>query len=157
MARFPSGASARERESGLTAFDPDSYKTYAGDKGEGAEDGRDWEGVLRLVGDLDRSEVDILLLMGEGDASGGKSDDGQENEQSSDDGGWFHFDGDVPFMRLRARCGVRCVSYCKSMPCSAECVRWVFGLANLRRSMASREDTLLSQSFWGLRTAARLA
>ena len=59
--------------------------------------------------------------MGEGDASGGKSDYGQENEQSSDDGGWFHFDGDVPFMRLRARCGVRCVSYCKSMPCSGMC------------------------------------
>ena len=94
MARFPSGASARERESGLTAFDPDSYKTYAGDKGEGAEDGGDREGVLGFVGDLDRSEIDVFFLVGKGDASGGKSDDGQENEQNSDDGCWFHFDGD---------------------------------------------------------------
>jgi hypothetical protein len=83
---------ARERRV-LTTFDPDSYETDAGDKGEGAEDGGDREGVLGFVGDLDRSEIDVFFLVGKGDASGGKSDDGQENEQSSDDGCRFHLMG----------------------------------------------------------------
>jgi hypothetical protein len=78
----------------LASFDPDCYKAYAGDEREGAENGGDGKCVFGFVGDLDRAEIDVLLLMCEGDAACGKSDDGQENEQNSDDGCWFHFDGD---------------------------------------------------------------
>ena len=46
------------------------------------------------MGDLDWPEIDVLFLVSEGDASCGKPDDCQENEQSSDDGCWFHVDGD---------------------------------------------------------------
>jgi hypothetical protein len=85
---WPSPASMR-----LASLDPNRYQAYASDKREGAEDGGDWKCVLGFVGDLDRSEIDVLFLVGEGDAAGGKSDDGQENEQSSDDGCWFHLMG----------------------------------------------------------------
>jgi hypothetical protein len=81
------------RERSLAAFDSNGHEADTGDKGESAENGGDWEGVLGLVRDLDRSEIDVFFLVGEGDASGCKSDDGQENEQSSDDGGWFHLMG----------------------------------------------------------------
>jgi hypothetical protein len=77
----------------LAAFDPNCHKTYAGDKREGAENGGDWQRVLSFVGDLDRPEIDVFFLVGVRDASGGKSDDGQENEQCSDDGCWFHLMG----------------------------------------------------------------
>jgi len=77
----------------LAAFDPNCYEPYTGDECEGAENGGDWQGVPRLVGDLDRAEIDVFFLVGEGNAAGGKSDDGQENEQGSDDGCWFHLMG----------------------------------------------------------------
>jgi hypothetical protein len=77
----------------LAAFDSNRHQAYASDKREGAEDGGDREGVLGLVGDLNGAKVDVFFLVGEGDAAGGKSDDGQENEQSSDDGCWFHLMG----------------------------------------------------------------
>ena len=77
----------------LAAFDPNCYQTDASDKREGAEDGGDWQRVLGFVGDLDRSKIDVLFLVGEGDAAGGKSDNGQENEQGSDDGCGFHLMG----------------------------------------------------------------
>ena len=78
----------------LSTLDTNRYEADTGNKREGAEDGRDGECVFGFVRDLHGSEIDVLFLVGEGDASGGKSDDGQENEQSSDDGCWFHFDGD---------------------------------------------------------------
>ena len=77
----------------LAGLDSNSHQTYTSNECKSAEDGGDWQRVLGFVGDLDRPEIDVLFLVGEGDASGGKSDDGQENEQSSDDGCWFHFDG----------------------------------------------------------------
>jgi hypothetical protein len=77
----------------LATLDTNRYQADTGNKCESAEDGGDGERVLGFVRDLDRSEVDVLLLVGEGDASGGKSDNGQENEQSSDDGCWFHLMG----------------------------------------------------------------
>jgi hypothetical protein len=78
----------------LAGPDSNSHQTYTSDERKSAENRGYWQGVLGFVGDLDRPEIDVFFLMGEGDASGGKSDDGQENEQSSDDGCWFHFDGD---------------------------------------------------------------
>ena len=77
----------------LAGFDSNCYQAYASYKREGAEDRGDGECVLGFVRDLDRSEIDVFFLVGEGDAAGGKSDDGQENEQSSDDGCWFHLMG----------------------------------------------------------------
>ena len=77
----------------LAGFDSNSHQTYASDECKSAEDGGDGECVLGFVRDLDWTEIDVFFLVGEGDAAGGKSNDGQENEQSSDDGCWFHLMG----------------------------------------------------------------
>jgi hypothetical protein len=74
----------------LSALNPNGYQTYAGDERDGTEDGRDWQGVLGFVGDLDGTEINVFFLVGEGDAACGKSDNAQDNEQGSDDGCWFH-------------------------------------------------------------------
>ena len=64
----------------LAGPDSDSYQAYTSDERKSAEDGGDWQRVLGFVGDLDWPEIDVFFLVGEGDASGGKSDDGQEYE-----------------------------------------------------------------------------
>ncbi len=63
----------------------------AGDEGDGAEDGGDGEGVVGLVGDLHGAEIDVLLLVAEGDASGGVADDSKDDKDDSDDSCWLHF------------------------------------------------------------------
>jgi hypothetical protein len=46
------------------------------------------------VGDLNRAEVDIFFLVLEGDATGGESDEAEDDEKYSNDGCGFHV---VPF------------------------------------------------------------
>ena len=42
------------------------------------------------MGDLNRAEVDVFLLVGEGDAAGGESDDADDDENYSDNSNWLH-------------------------------------------------------------------
>ena len=65
-------------------------QTEADDERDSAENRREGKGVLGLVGDLDRAEVDVFFLVREGDSAGGESDDAKDDEKDSDDGGGFH-------------------------------------------------------------------
>jgi hypothetical protein len=42
------------------------------------------------VGDLDRADVNVLFLVGEGDSAGGESDDAKEDKNYSDNCDWLH-------------------------------------------------------------------
>ncbi len=83
-------------EERLAASCSDDDQTDTAEQGNGADDGRDKQGVLGLVGDLNGAEVDVLLLVGEGESAGGESNDAEEDEKNSDDGGWLH--GWEPFL-----------------------------------------------------------
>jgi hypothetical protein len=49
-------------------------KAYAGDQRNGAQDGRNGHGALLVMRDLERSEVNIFLLVRETYAPKGKAD-----------------------------------------------------------------------------------
>jgi hypothetical protein len=42
------------------------------------------------VGDLDGAEVDVFLLMGEGNSAGSESNDANDDEEYPDNGDWLH-------------------------------------------------------------------
>lgn len=46
---------------------------------------------MGLVGDLYRAKINILLLVGKGDAAGCISNDAEEDEENSDNGCWLHW------------------------------------------------------------------
>jgi hypothetical protein len=75
---------------GLSGLCSDDDQSETGDQRDRAEDGGDGEGVLCLVGDLYRADINIFFLVGEGDSSGGEADDAKKDEKNSNDGGWLH-------------------------------------------------------------------
>ena len=58
------------------------------------------------MGDLNRTEVDIFLRVREGDSAGSKSDDAEDDEEYSDDGGRLHGVVAFPVTRVSATCDV---------------------------------------------------
>src|ERR1700677_2830599 len=81
----------------LATSGADHDQADSGDQCDCAEDGRDGEGVLRLMRDLQRSRVDNFLLVSEGDSAGSISDDAEKDEEYSDDGCCLH--EEEPFVR----------------------------------------------------------
>ena len=74
----------------LTCSGTNFNQANAGYQRDSAQNRRDWKGILGLVGDLNRTRVDIFFLMGEGDSAGSKSDDAKDDEEYSNDGGRLH-------------------------------------------------------------------
>ncbi len=93
----------------------DYNQTKARYKGDSAENRREGEGVLGLVGDLDRAKVDVFFLVGERDSAGSKSDDAKDDEKDSDDGEWLH--GSKPFRAVSKR-NLRCDADCARAGCT---------------------------------------
>jgi hypothetical protein len=62
-----------------------------------AENRRERKSVLSFMRDLDRTDIDVFFLVGEGDSAGGEANDAKNDEEYSDDGDWLH--GDVTFFR----------------------------------------------------------
>ena len=69
----------------LAVFGTDDYKDDAAKEGDGAYEGRDEYCVLGFVGDSHGAEVDVLLPMTEGEASGEETNDAEEDEKKSQD------------------------------------------------------------------------
>jgi hypothetical protein len=73
-------------------------QAHTGDQRDCAEDRRDGQSVLGLMGDLERPGVYDFLLVGEGDSSRGESDDAEEDQKYSYNRGCLHAE---PFVRVR--------------------------------------------------------
>jgi len=58
------------------------------------------------VGDLNRTEINVLLRVCERDSAGGISDDAKNDEQYSDDGGCLHEVVAFPARDVSATCDV---------------------------------------------------
>jgi hypothetical protein len=70
------------------------------DDGDSAEDGRDGDGLLLLMLDLQRAHVNVLLLMGKGEAAHGEADDSKDNQKNSNYDCSFHVRSPVILLAL---------------------------------------------------------
>jgi len=78
------------RGPGLSAASANDDQADAADEGDGAEDRGNGDGARLLVRDLERTEVDVLLFVGEAEASDGKTEDADDDQNEANDGGRFH-------------------------------------------------------------------
>lgn len=75
---------------GLAAFGSNDDERDASDQGDGAEDRGNGHGVRLLVRDLQRAKVDVFLFVGEAEATDGKSDDSDDDQDKANECGRFH-------------------------------------------------------------------
>ena len=88
---LPSQYSPRARECGrLPRANAHYNQADAGNQRQGAQDWRDRQGLLLLMGNLEGSEVDILFLMSKTKTPGNKTYDCNNNQNDSHDCGGFH-------------------------------------------------------------------
>jgi hypothetical protein len=74
----------------LPALCANDHERYAADQGDAAENRRNGNGAGLLVFDFERAEPGVLLFVGEAEASDGKADDTDDDQNDADDGGRFH-------------------------------------------------------------------
>ena len=97
---------------------PNHDQAETGNERNRAQNWGERERVLGLVGDLNRTEIDVLLRVGERDSAGGVSDDAKNDKQYSDDGGCLHEVATFPrSIKHNPRCDAGCA--CVDVPATA--------------------------------------
>ena len=76
----------------LTLFAPSSGHEYPDSrhKDDGAENWGHWKGVMFLVRDLQRTHINVLLLVGKSDSAHRESDDSKNDKKNAYNCGGFH-------------------------------------------------------------------
>jgi hypothetical protein len=70
----------------------ESYRdqAYPRDQSDGTEDGGYRHGLFLVMRDLDRTGVDVLVLVGEAESASREADDAYEQKENSNNGSGFH-------------------------------------------------------------------
>jgi hypothetical protein len=72
---------------------PHSHQAQSSDKSDRAQHRRNRKRVLRLVRNLHRPNIDVLLLVGKRYSARRKTDNPKKDEQKSNDRYWLHSEG----------------------------------------------------------------
>lgn len=80
----------RIKSRGLLTSDADGHQADATDQCEPAERRGNWDRLFLFMADLQRTQINVLLFVGEGKASERKANDGENDQESADDCCGFH-------------------------------------------------------------------